>query len=224
MSINLTNLVAQVQARIDGLTGTETLKDLLILSKAAEGLDVDRTSLDAALQTFITAFDGTTDEKDLLVANKSLIAENSNVLYKGLDLDPSVTWNSGSGSTQNIAFVPVSVTGVDISGAEMVDIISVNIPEGKQGLLMYAAFSTLTTTANQTNLELEVDGVVRCSYGPLGNNNNQIVVIGSNSGNFSINRSYEIPPILVKQNVTMRIRKATQTNASAQIVIPLLEI
>ena len=71
MAIDKTNLTAQVQVRIDGLTGSESLKDLLILRKAADDLNMDLSALDTAINNITSAFNGATDNKDLLLANKA---------------------------------------------------------------------------------------------------------------------------------------------------------
>ena len=71
MAVVTTNLVTQVQDRIDNLSGTETLKELLVLRKAADGLDLDLTDIEAAITAEIAALDGTSDDKDLLLANRA---------------------------------------------------------------------------------------------------------------------------------------------------------
>lgn len=71
MAVVTTNLETQVQARIDGLTGSETLEDLLLLSKATEGLGVNRASLDTAIETKISALNASSPLPDLLLAGKA---------------------------------------------------------------------------------------------------------------------------------------------------------
>jgi hypothetical protein len=73
MAIVLTNLETQVQDRIDSLSGSESLEDLLILSKSAEGLDVNRTQLDAAIETKLQSLNATSTLTDLLLSNKAAV-------------------------------------------------------------------------------------------------------------------------------------------------------
>jgi photosystem II stability/assembly factor-like uncharacterized protein len=98
MSVNITNLTVQLQAKIDALTGSEELKDLLIISKACEGVPVNRASLDTILSTKIAGFTGATTTKDLLVTSKSVpeasdkisiggIARFSNILAPDIEVD-----------------------------------------------------------------------------------------------------------------------------------------
>lgn len=71
MAVVTTNLETQVQARIDGLTGSETLEDLLLLSKATDGLNVNRASLDSAIEAKINGLNALSPTSDLLLAGKA---------------------------------------------------------------------------------------------------------------------------------------------------------
>ena len=73
MAVVTTNLVTQVQARIDGLSGSETLEDLLLLSKATEGLAVNTAPLDAALSALIVSLGGSSSLTELLLAGKAAV-------------------------------------------------------------------------------------------------------------------------------------------------------
>lgn len=67
----VTNLTTQVQNRIDNLSGTETLEQLLVLRKAADNLSLDLTDIEAAISAKIAALDGSSDDESLLIANRA---------------------------------------------------------------------------------------------------------------------------------------------------------
>ena len=118
MAIDKTNLTTQVQARIDGLTGSETLKDLLMLSKAAEGLDVTRTALDSAIEAQLNGFDGTSELKDLLVGNKSTpsgIVTESFLQSELASFSPIKSIQRGLADIQTSSNIQVPIGAVDMA-------------------------------------------------------------------------------------------------------------
>lgn len=90
MAIDKTNLKTQVQERIDGLTGSETLEDLLIISKAAENLNVDRSALDSAIESALGDFDVNTQLRDLLVGGKAADSNKNERLLEYVNLYPGL--------------------------------------------------------------------------------------------------------------------------------------
>lgn len=73
MTFNLANLEAEVTAKIGGLTGSESIKDLMLLKKTCDGLNVNTTALDNAIQAATDAMSGA-PTRDLLMSNRSMIS------------------------------------------------------------------------------------------------------------------------------------------------------
>jgi hypothetical protein len=71
--ITLTNLRAQLQNRIDAVTGATTTNDLLNLRKACESMGVNHAALDAVIQARVNAVSGATSSIDLLKLSKLAI-------------------------------------------------------------------------------------------------------------------------------------------------------
>lgn len=71
MAVNTTNLQNQVQNRIDNITGSESLEDLLVLRKAADNLSLSLATIEAAISAKITALDAASSNEDLLIANRA---------------------------------------------------------------------------------------------------------------------------------------------------------
>lgn len=71
MAVDTSNLVTLVQARIDGLTGSEDITDLLVIRKAADNLGLDLTAIEAAITTKLNAFTSSTASDDLLAGNRA---------------------------------------------------------------------------------------------------------------------------------------------------------
>ena len=206
MSIDLTNLEAQVQARIDGLTGTETLKDLLILSKAAEGLDVDRTDLDAALQTFITAFDGTTDEKDLLVANKSLAAPFEGGSEFGLSPAPTANYNSAFGGLWGQLVTGLSIT----SKTEVLSL------SGKF-LVFNIGYAAAGTSGNMF-ISLNIDGEDICVDLDTGSTAAAGPIYSADSGQGGIANGL-MHPLVVNESLSLSLQKSSGSGAWLRLLI-----
>ena len=77
MALDITNIKTQLQARIDALTGTSTVEDVLLVSKTVNELvgdGVDLTNLRAQLQAKIDALTGASDLKDVLLVSKTVEA------------------------------------------------------------------------------------------------------------------------------------------------------
>lgn len=70
MTVNANNRT-QIQARINAVTGSTTLTDLLILKKAAEGLGCDETALETQIQARLAAAGAGTSATDLLIGVKA---------------------------------------------------------------------------------------------------------------------------------------------------------
>lgn len=65
------NLKTRVQNKINAVTGSTTLPELLKLKKAAEGLGCDETALETQLQARLTAMGAGTESTDLLIGSKT---------------------------------------------------------------------------------------------------------------------------------------------------------
>ena len=72
MAVTDTNLVAQLQSKLDAVTGATSNSDMVLLAAAMRGMAVDRTIFDAELQARITALDGSETDTDLLMLAKSI--------------------------------------------------------------------------------------------------------------------------------------------------------
>tara|TARA_Y100000034_G_scaffold122881_1_gene168899 strand:+ start:2630 stop:3109 length:480 start_codon:yes stop_codon:yes gene_type:complete len=116
MTIVNTNLISQVQARIDGLTGSESLEELLLLTKAAEGLILNRADLDNALSARIAAFDSQSTLTELLLANKAVSAD-SGTSPNVESIIKSVQRGTASAGTVTISAVDMAKSFVSISGS-----------------------------------------------------------------------------------------------------------
>ena len=68
MSVTITTLESELQARITALDGSESSADLLLLAKAiTPAMSIDRSNLDAKLQTKVNAISGASDMKDIML-------------------------------------------------------------------------------------------------------------------------------------------------------------
>lgn len=65
------NLKTRVQNKINAVTGSTALTELLKLKKAAEGLGCDETALETQLQARLTAMGAGTESTDLLIGSKT---------------------------------------------------------------------------------------------------------------------------------------------------------
>ena len=87
MAFDITNIKTQLQARIDALTDTSTVEDVLLVSKTVNELvgdGVDLTNLRAQLQAKIDALTGASDLKDVLLVSKTVEAAISPVAQSTL--------------------------------------------------------------------------------------------------------------------------------------------
>lgn len=206
MSIDTTNLVAQIQNRIDNLSGTETLKDLLILSKASEGLAVDRTDLDDAIETAIDLFDGSTDEKELLIGSKSLPVVAGG---DGYGFTPGVvtTYDSGNGGLYGSV-----ISGLDITSKT--EVISLS---GK--FLIFHIHGSGLGSDGQLHVSINIDGNQICNDFPT------TTFTGQNLWSTGITASggRPMPPILVKESFSLSLQKNSGTAATLNLLIVPIE-
>ncbi len=80
-TIVTTNLKTNVEAKITALTGSEAIKELLLLQKSSDGLDCsNQIDLDDAIAAIIVSQTTSTDVKDLLLANKAATPDTSRVV------------------------------------------------------------------------------------------------------------------------------------------------
>ena len=135
MAVVTTNLETQIQSRIDNLSGSETLSQLLVLRKAADNLDLNLTDIDTAISAKIASFDGGTADEDLLIANRaaSLAKESREIRYRLTEIV------SGD--------VPVGASGIALA---------VTRPNAASKLVI----KYLMSKGSSGPITLEIDGVI----------------------------------------------------------------
>lgn len=113
MTANITNLKTQVQGRIDAANSSTTLKDLLIIRKAAEGLGCNEASLDALITTALDAMSGATPLKDLLIGNKA-----SDLVGQGFKNKVQITSSQNWTVPAGVYSIEIRATGAGGSGGK----------------------------------------------------------------------------------------------------------
>jgi hypothetical protein len=109
MTATTTNLKTQVQAKITAATSALSLEDLLILRKAADGLDCDESNLDTLITAKLNAMNSSTAPEDLLIGNRAAdIPESTGsqtVVKKMQKILASTPWTSPANLAGNVAYV-----------------------------------------------------------------------------------------------------------------------
>lgn len=145
-------------------------------------------------------------------------------LYRGiLTVDLSLL-GGGSGSYNYLAagntIIPVgqnangarwgnflSITNVNISGANITQMASVNVPTGELIVIKALQMADLTVTPATLEFQLEVDGVVVINYSGVANTLDRIGMVGNDIGLANPNSNEIITDIEVRSNFRVLAKK-----------------
>lgn len=144
-----------------------------------------------------------------------------------ITLDSSVTW-SVSDSNAACVFTPISVSEVDASATNLKDIMRIDIPVGKVGILKMAriGFSSTGGTVGgsyQTSAQLEIDGVIRSQYPARSTTASALQLAGGDGAYNNIQESIIPNNIRVDSYIVVRGYKATANRTSATVTLILVD-
>ncbi|MCU7974871.1 hypothetical protein L5M43_06205 [Shewanella sp. SW36] len=144
-----------------------------------------------------------------------------------IKLDSSVTW-SVSDSSAACVFTPISVSEVDASATNLKDIMRIDIPMGKVGILKRASIGFNSTGGTvggsyQTAAQLEIDGVIRSQYPARSTTASSLLLAGGDGDYNNIQESIISNNILVESYLVIRGYKATANRTSANVTLILVD-
>jgi hypothetical protein len=117
MTATVTNLKTQVQAKIDSATGATSLEDLLILRKAADGLDCNEINLDTLITAKLNAMNSATAPEDLLIGNRAADIQQAATVQTVVKKSQEILVSSNWTSPAKLAGDTVWVTGAAGGGS-----------------------------------------------------------------------------------------------------------
>lgn len=184
ITATVTNIAAQLTSRIQALSGTETLEDLLILKKASENtgvLPAEISTLDAAITTLNNSLSGSSSDEDLLIASRAS-ATNTDIDVLAGEIESHVTTESD----RVIAAIPAP-TGLSLSRIQR----GVTLMSGATFSQSILPVNVSRTTVNMLGF-ITSDSTTRSSfsYVSLSGASSLTMVRDSSSGNVTV--SWEI--------------------------------
>lgn len=131
---------------------------------------------------------------------------------------------------QPVAFIPgsngaiygaaINVSGINIS-AGLTQLCSVDVPAGKEMIILDAQIASgLTTTAQTTLIEIEKDGETVLTSGSVSTNTDRLMLVGNN---VTSTNSKIVANLGVSTNFKIRAQKAAGTSVTVQVTYILTE-